>query len=340
MIKNLWIDTDIGGDCDDAGAIALANIAQRDGSVNLLGMTFTTSAVAGPACIDAINTFYGNRRIPIGMTTRKNFCCEGVNEFQEFVAKNYENRFYNDQTGSFYPAEDAVRLIRRKLTEADDKSVTFACIGQLNNVSDLLDSTGDDISPLSGVELVQRKVQEFAVMGGLFLPEGETVTFCGEPYETEYNIATDIPSARNFIAKCNTRIVFCDFLMGYRILTCGPLLRQRDMHHPVVTAYRIFQDCPRESWDPLTVFYATYGTGGLFRLSENGMVTVGIDGKTVFDSGVAHNHYYLRLAAPEEQCAQVIDQMLLRGVCYENKNENCNCLPAVGGNDGVAVVGL
>lgn len=340
MIKNLWIDTDIGGDCDDAGALALANIAARDGTVNLLGMSFTTSAAAGPACMDAINNHYGNAHVPIGMTRRQNFCGENVSAFQDYVARHYDNRFYERQTDTFLPAQDALRTIRRGLAAAPDGSVTFVCIGQLNNASDLLDSPPDDLSPLSGVELVRQKVREFAVMGGLFLPEGETVRFCGEAYETEYNIATDIPSAENFIKKCSTKVVFCDFLVGYRVLTCGPLLQQRDLQNPVVAAYRIFQNRPRESWDPLTVYYAVYGTDDLFTVSGNGRVTVEPNGKTVFDETVAHDHYYLRLAASETKCAQVIDQMLLRGVCYEKKNENVHSLPAVGGGNGAAAVGL
>lgn len=340
MKKALWIDTDIGGDCDDAGALALANIAARKGAVDLLGMTFTTSAPAGPACIDAINTYYGNSRIPVGMTDRERFCCETVNSFQEYVARQYPNRFFCRQENRFLPAENAVRLIRRGLANAADDSVTFACIGQLNNVSDLLDSQPDDLSPLSGVDLVRQKVREFAVMGGLFLPDGETVTFCGESYETEYNIATDIPSAINFVNKCSSRIVFCDFLLGYRVLTAGPLLRQNDPNNPVTAAYRIFQNRPRESWDLLTVLYAIYGTGDLFSISGSGTVTVEPGGKTVFDPTAVGNHYYLRLNVPEKRCAERIDQMLMEGVCYEKKNGSFDSLCA-GSHDGAAtVVGL
>ena len=47
--KLLIIDTDIGGDCDDAGALALANIFKNEGLIDLLGMTLTTSAPYGPA---------------------------------------------------------------------------------------------------------------------------------------------------------------------------------------------------------------------------------------------------------------------------------------------------
>ena len=201
MKKTLWIDTDIGGDCDDAAARALANIAARKGLADILGMSFTTSVPAGPACMDAINVYYGNPDIPIGMTDRVDFCCENVNPFQKYVACHYPNRFYCSRTDDFLPAQNAVRTIRQGLARAEDGSVTFVCIGQLNNASDLLDSQQDDISPLTGVELVRQKVKEFAVMGGMFSPDGAPVMFCGQPYETEYNIATDVASAINFVTK-------------------------------------------------------------------------------------------------------------------------------------------
>ena len=109
-------------------------------------------------------------------------------------------------------------------------------------------------------------------------------------------------------------MVFCDFLLGYRVLTGGPLLERKDARDPVTVSSRIFQDRPRESWDPLTVYYAIYGTGELFSISENGRVTVEPSGKTVFDPTVPADHYYLRLNAPTKRCAEVIDQILMEGV--------------------------
>lgn len=321
MSRYLWVDTDIGGDCDDAGAIALANIASRDGTVKLLGMSFTTSAPAGPACVDAINTFYGNEDVPVGATMRQDFCCQSVNEFQEYVARYYPNRFFRPSTGDFSAAESAVALIRRSLAGVPNGSVTFACIGQLNNVSDLLDSSPDEFSSLDGVELVRRKVNEFVVMGGMFLQPDQEIVFGGEPYKAEYNVATDVASAINFIRKNSVKTVFLDFIVGYKVFSGGPLLRRNDPENPVTAAYRIFQNRPRESWDPLTVWYALYGTGELFKLSESGTVRIESDGRTFFEPDASGNHYYLRLAASNEYCSQAIDQMLLRGECYEKKSE-------------------
>ena len=96
--KLLIIDTDIGGDCDDAGALALANIFKNEGLIDLLGMTFTTSTPYGPASISAINRFYGNDDIEIASTSRKHFCDINVNPFQKELALSFPNKYYDERT--------------------------------------------------------------------------------------------------------------------------------------------------------------------------------------------------------------------------------------------------
>jgi hypothetical protein len=58
----LIVDTDIGFDVDDAGALAVANKLADFGEVNLLAMGFATSNQYGAAAINAINSYYGRPR--------------------------------------------------------------------------------------------------------------------------------------------------------------------------------------------------------------------------------------------------------------------------------------
>ena len=251
MRKVLFIDTDLGGDCDDVGAVALANIFKNNGVIEIAGMTHTTSLPWGPSCIEIINKYYNTASIPIGATSRKNYCVENTNKFAEKMANAFPHSLKERDK-----VKDSVRFIRETLNKATDKSITFVCIGQLNNASDLLDSPADDICCLTGIELVEQKVKEFVIMGGLFKEENETIMFCGSEYNREYNILTDIESAQNFIKKVPVKTIFSDFKVGYQIHTAKPLLDKKDMTHPVTFAYSLFQDCPRESWDLLTVWYA------------------------------------------------------------------------------------
>ena len=61
-------DTDMAGDCDDAGALAVLHALADLGEAQILAVVTNrkcTAGVSGGAC-DAINTFYGRPDIPIG----------------------------------------------------------------------------------------------------------------------------------------------------------------------------------------------------------------------------------------------------------------------------------
>ena len=63
---NIIFDTDMGGDCDDVGALFMLHGAIERGDVKLLAtMGCTSSEVIAPA-IDAINTWFGRPEIPVG----------------------------------------------------------------------------------------------------------------------------------------------------------------------------------------------------------------------------------------------------------------------------------
>lgn len=149
-MKKIIIDTDLGSDCDDVAALALANIYETAGRCEVLGVTYTTSLPWGPIAIDAVNCYYGHK-YRIGKTKRTNFL---GNESTSKYAKELATTFANNGI----QVEDAVTLTRTLLQAQDAKEVTLIYIGQLNNLSDLLDSNADEISDLNGVELVKQKV--------------------------------------------------------------------------------------------------------------------------------------------------------------------------------------
>lgn len=64
MPKKIFIDTDIGPDCDDAGALAIANRLHHEKRIELLGVTHCTSDIGGSYTVSAINQWFGNSGIP------------------------------------------------------------------------------------------------------------------------------------------------------------------------------------------------------------------------------------------------------------------------------------
>ena len=305
MRKLLFIDTDLGGDCDDVGALALANIFHNKNLIEILGMTHTTSLNWGWNCIDIVNRHYGNDNINVGVTSRKNYCVENTNRYAEKMTKALGDV---ELLNKKYP--NSIKLMRKTLANALKNSVTMVFIGQLANASDLLDSLADEISSLSGVELVKEKVDKIVVMGGLFKEEDETVMFCGNEYHSEYNIVCDVDSSKNVVKKCPVPLVFSDFKVGYQIHTGGPLLKENNLSHPVTFAYKTFQNSPRESWDLLALWYAALGCDDMFTVSNKGIVSILDDGTTIFNENEFGNHYYLRLNNSIDNIVNKIDNVL------------------------------
>ncbi|MDR0831292.1 MAG: helix-turn-helix domain-containing protein, partial [Bacillales bacterium] len=145
-IPKLFIDTDLGGDCDDALAIALANIAHNNKQAILDTIIHVTTFPYGVGCVKVINDYYGNK-IDIGSYQNKEFLNEEkFNIFVEKTCQKYNVSLKNNDV------ENSITLLRRKLAMANDYSITYVSIGTFNNISDLIDSKGDDISALTGKE--------------------------------------------------------------------------------------------------------------------------------------------------------------------------------------------
>ena len=81
-IKKVIFDTDIGGDCDDAGALAIIHRAEQRGLVKLLAVTVSTGDPWAPACADAINRYYGHAT-PVGACAKAPVGDPSMKEFEE-----------------------------------------------------------------------------------------------------------------------------------------------------------------------------------------------------------------------------------------------------------------
>src|SRR4051794_38763556 len=63
----LILDTDICGDCDDVLALAMIHSLQARGACRLLAVTVSADHDLAAPFVDAVNTFYGQPTVPIGV---------------------------------------------------------------------------------------------------------------------------------------------------------------------------------------------------------------------------------------------------------------------------------
>ncbi len=288
---NIILDTDIGPDCDDAGALAILHCLRLQNEVNILAVMHCTSSPWGAGCVDAINTYYGCGNIPVGSLNRKGFLDDDENfhKYDRYIALNYPNKYKDQNASDSVRAEDAVRLYRKLLSKNADKDITIVAIGPLKNINDLLISGSDDISDMPGIELVRNKVVQLIIMGGCFLEDNNDPGFI----EAEWNIQMDIASAVTVADLWPTPIDFCGFEIGFKIIT-GSILLKASSNDPVKKAYELHTPgMKRPSWDPATVLYSVRGSGYRWDTSCFGQVTIDETGKTKWEANAYGNHRYL-----------------------------------------------
>ena len=164
------MDTDLSTDVDDAGALCVAHALADRGEATLLAILHNSGLAAGVGAISAINHYYRRDDVPIGAYT-------GVIGVGDVGPHNFVDPLVAEFPGPVTNSSQvpsALRVYREALKAADDHSVSLVSMGFLTNLLALLRSPPDATSPLSGLELVQRKVRKLTVMGGRFpsIPEG------------------------------------------------------------------------------------------------------------------------------------------------------------------------
>ncbi len=293
----LIFDTDIGNDVDDALALGMIHSLETRGECELLAVTITKDHEQCAPFVDAVNTFYGRGDIPIGVC--RSGVTPGKSKFNILAAEKQGDRDrYPHDLRSGKDAPEAVPVLRKALASQKDGSVVIAQVGFSTNLADLLKSKADDISPLSGLQLVKQKVRLLSVMAGAFAP------IKGKDHD-EYNIIKDIPAAQALAKTWPTQIVFSGFEIG--LAAAYPAVSiDRDYeyvpHHPLKEAYYLYNPPPhnRPTWDLTSVLYAIYPDAGYFNVSDAGNVTVLDNGLTKFEKVEGGQHHYLIMSNKQQ----------------------------------------
>lgn len=296
----LIFDTDCGPDYDDVGALAVMYALEAQGACSVLAVVSSNLHEDVIPTIDVINTFYGRSDVLLGETKGEGVSIEGWHK--ESWAKFLIHK-YKPTKRSGASIADAVKIYRRVLAEAKDGSVVICTVGFLTNLNNLLHSHADEISSLTGKELVAQKVKRLVAMA------------CGFPEGDEFNVKEDTRSAIGVATAFPSPIYFCGFEVGEKVIT-GKLTAEMAVENdPVADAYRVAlpQDDPkgRNSWDQVTVLAAVKGTAPYFRLVE-GRVCIYESGRNGWMDDPAGEHYYMVPIVPHHQLADEIERLMMK----------------------------
>ena len=284
------LDCDMVSSTDDLFALMMLYRYMDMKRCTLLGVIVDRMDRANADAVDVMNNYYGYPDIPIGLEQ------QGVKSPRVFIP--YHNMAYARDTDANLLFErtvgddstymDGYKLYRRLLAEQPDKSVTIASIGFVTSLARLLQSGPDEFSPLTGEELVQRKVKNIYAMGGVF----------GDSFEHDYNFTAAIDFSLKFfeLLPKDIDIVFSPGEVGdplyYSAAQIIADLNWTDSH-PIKWIYEyLVEDKFQKMWDPLAVLNAVEGDEAIFQMSERGWITLTPTGETIFTPDPKGNARY------------------------------------------------
>ena len=261
--RTVILDTDIGPDCDDVGAlVCLIDYAKQYG-FPIAGICNCTSNKAGTGTLDAVCRHCGIETPALGQWSGKDFLDDpACHKYNDAVAEKFSEAYRNGTL----KAEDEVTFYRTLLAEAEDDGVIIITIGMFNDLAALLNSPADDISPLTGLELVKAKVNCLVSMAAI-LPEGR-----------EYNVICDYKAAETVFKQWPTPMYLSDFHVGWQIMSGYDHIQDPEIieSHPLVMAYHYYTKewthLPRKgmnsSYDLTAIQFAVLGEGELYSLLD------------------------------------------------------------------------
>jgi pyrimidine-specific ribonucleoside hydrolase len=282
---NIIFDSDMGPDYDDVGAIAILHAYADKGEANILATMASAKYDGVAGVLDVFNTYFNRPNLPIGVPKGNALTLRDWQHWTDTLLARYPHKIKSNDE-----AEDAVMLYRKILSAQPDNSVTIVTIGFLTNLSNLLNTTADQYSPLTGGELVKKKVKQLVCMGGKF------------PSGYEFNVMKDAPASQNVYANWGTPIIFSGFEIGEKIKAGLPLIHSRSIKNdPVKDVFRISipqaaEDAAgRKSWDETAVLVAIKGYFSWYSV-RLGRITVANDGKNDWDYNGSGQAYLVEKA--------------------------------------------
>lgn len=292
-------DTDLGPDYDDVGALAFLHAMADSGKVEILATIASNKHELVAPAVEVINTYFGRPELPIGAPKTEGVSLGSTQHWADSIVAKYPHTIKSTND-----AGDAVDIYRKILNSQSDSSVTIVTVGFLTNLNNLLKSQPDNISPLSGKDLVSKKVNRLVSMAGRF-PEGK-----------EFNVFKDSTASINVYENWPGEVIFTGFEIGWEIRTGLRLIKSPMQNSPVKDVFRISiplaaeDSLGRMSWDETAVLIGVYGTKGFFD-TVSGKIIVNPDGSNTWKNDPDGKQFYVKQKMPVAQMSIFIEDRMM-----------------------------
>jgi len=282
------LDTDIGGDYDDVGAIALLHKLADHGECEIKAVTVCNLMERSVPMVEVLNRYYGRPDVPIGVTKSNYAKHIGLKSgWSKTLVEKYPHPVYARSAD----APDAVEVYRRVLESAADYSLVICSIGFFTNLAELL--RDPELKAL-----VAKKVKRLVSMAGC------------EKRGREFNVFCDYESAKTVLADWPTPIVFSPFELGNAIMT-GSRIARLEGDHPLKDAFIR----ERMSWDETAVWLAVRGCGDSYRTERGKMIPVPGTDETEFVVATDGPHEMTFVKKSPRELADELEQLMIEPSC-------------------------
>jgi inosine-uridine nucleoside N-ribohydrolase len=305
-VVKIIFDTDLGPDYDDVGALAFLHCMADSGKVNILATVASNKNDLVAPSINVINTYFGRGELAVGAPKTAGVNLGSSQHWADSIVEKYPHSIKSTSE-----VGDAVDIYRKTLSIQPDNSVTIVTVGFLTNLNNLLNSKPDNLSPLSGKELVNKKVNRLVSMAGRF-PQGK-----------EFNIFMDSASSKFVYENWPGEIIFTGFEIGSVIHTGLKLIKSDIQNSPVKDVFRISIPLSAEdkegrmSWDETAVLIGVYGTNGFFD-TVRGKIIVNPDGSNTWENSSVGKQFYVKLKMPVLQISDFIEARMMHQPVLKN----------------------
>ena len=308
------LDTDMGSDCDDVGALAMLNEYANHGKVEILAVIYSSGSIPyGAGIIDAINRYYGNGDIPIGANHDSTFGDTVDKMLAEKLAK--DTAAFGNTIIRNSDAVEQTQLLRNILSGQDDHSVIYITIGHTKALYDLLVSKADSASNLTGAELVQIKIKKWVALGALNANNSEAY------YTRDWNFFFNgtAPYTEYLINHFQQPIYFVNG--GKNVLT-GRSLINTPSGNIIRVAYRDWLwnvekktlNDQRPSWDLVAVYFAVEKPESHFEILDQGYLDFDMEKgcRWIVSDSTTQHHYVNQRPGFEAELSDYLNVMISR----------------------------
>ncbi|MFC5409497.1 nucleoside hydrolase [Larkinella bovis] len=313
---SIILDTDMGADYDDAGALATLHALEDLGEARILAVGASNQLPYSVPLIEVINRYYGKPAIPVGAVKGKAATIDTWHKGEKWTHELPIHYFHAVPTTRDAP--DAITVFRSVLAAQPDQSVVLVTIGFFTNLGHLLDSPPDKFSPLTGKQLVQKKVVRVVSMAGKF-PSGK-----------ETNVIVDPENARKVFAEWPGEMVISGYEIGRFVRTGDRLIQMPVTKNPVKDAYAMsiaqdkletdnsrYEPGGRASYDQTAVLAAVRTPETYFGL-ERGTFVVQNDGSNTWHPNATGTHWRLLEKTKPQALAGVIEDLMMKAPASRN----------------------